>query len=30
VRAQDLLDPSILRQKIESALELKNQILVKI
>jgi len=30
IRAQDLLDPSILEQKIESALELKNQILVKI
>lgn len=30
VRAQDLLDESILRQKIESALEQKNQILVKI
>ncbi len=30
IRAQDLLDPSILEQKIESALELKNQILVKV
>ncbi|MBC2681352.1 adenylosuccinate synthase [Corynebacterium sp. 4HC-13] len=30
VRAQDVLDESILRQKIESALEQKNQILVKI
>ena len=30
VRAQDLLDESILRQKIEAALEQKNQILVKI
>ena len=30
IRAQDLLDESILRQKIESALEQKNQILVKI
>lgn len=30
VRAQDLFDPSILRQKIESALDLKNQILVKV
>jgi len=30
IRAQDLLDPSILQQKIESALELKNQILVKV
>lgn len=30
VRAQDVLDPSILRQKIESALDFKNQVLVKI
>ena len=30
VRVQDLLDPSILRQKIEAALDIKNQILVKI
>ncbi|NNG35614.1 adenylosuccinate synthase [Nakamurella aerolata] len=30
VRVQDLLDPSILRQKVEAALDLKNQILVKI
>lgn len=30
VRVQDLLDPSILRQKVETAIELKNQILVKI
>lgn len=30
IRAQDLLDESILRQKIESALDQKNQILVKI
>ncbi|WP_153504497.1 adenylosuccinate synthase [Cumulibacter manganitolerans] len=30
VRVQDLLDPSILAQKVESALELKNQILTKI
>ncbi|WP_353648935.1 adenylosuccinate synthase [Nakamurella sp. A5-74] len=30
VRVQDLLDPSILQQKVESALELKNQILVKV
>ena len=30
IRAQDLLDETILRQKIESALEQKNQILVKI
>ncbi len=30
IRAQDVLDESILRQKIESALEQKNQILVKI
>ncbi|WP_106848765.1 adenylosuccinate synthase [Blastococcus sp. Marseille-P5729] len=30
VRVQDLLDPSILTQKVESALELKNQILTKI
>jgi adenylosuccinate synthase len=30
VRAQDLLDPGILAQKVEAALELKNQILVKI
>ncbi|WP_134323787.1 adenylosuccinate synthase [Cumulibacter soli] len=30
VRVQDLLDPSILEQKVEAALELKNQILTKI
>jgi adenylosuccinate synthase len=30
VRAQDLLDPGILAQKVEAALELKNQILVKV
>ncbi|ACV81406.1 adenylosuccinate synthase [Nakamurella multipartita] len=30
VRVQDLLDPSILRQKVEAALDIKNQILVKI
>lgn len=30
IRAQDVLDPSILRQKIESALDIKNQMLVKI
>ncbi|AHI02425.1 adenylosuccinate synthetase [Corynebacterium falsenii DSM 44353] len=30
IRAQDLLDESILRQKIEGALDQKNQILVKI
>ncbi|MDQ2846536.1 MAG: adenylosuccinate synthase [Actinomycetota bacterium] len=30
VRVQDLLDPSILQQKVESAMELKNQMLVKI
>ncbi|AZI59082.1 adenylosuccinate synthase [Nakamurella antarctica] len=30
VRVQDLLDPSILRQKIEAALDVKNQMLVKI
>ncbi|MBM9466682.1 adenylosuccinate synthase [Nakamurella leprariae] len=30
IRVQDLLDPSILQQKVESALELKNQILVKV
>ena len=30
IRAQDVLDPSILRQKIESALDFKNQVLVKI
>ncbi len=30
VRVQDVLDPSILAQKVESALELKNQMLVKI
>ena len=30
VRVQDLLDPSILAQKVEAAIELKNQILVKI
>ncbi|EHK81672.1 adenylosuccinate synthase [Saccharomonospora azurea] len=30
VRVQDLLDESILRQKIEAALEFKNQVLVKV
>jgi adenylosuccinate synthase len=30
VRVQDLLDEKILRQKVESALEVKNQILVKV
>jgi adenylosuccinate synthase len=30
VRAQDLLDPGILAQKVEAALDLKNQILVKV
>ncbi|MGI8591019.1 MAG: adenylosuccinate synthase [Nakamurella sp.] len=30
VRVQDLLDPSILVQKVEAALDIKNQILVKI
>lgn len=30
VRVQDLLDPSILAQKVEAALDVKNQILVKI
>ena len=30
VRVQDLLDPSILAQKVEAALEIKNQILVKV
>ena len=30
VRIQDLLDPSILRQKVEAALDFKNQILVKV
>ncbi len=30
VRVQDLLDPSILTQKVEAALEIKNQLLVKI
>jgi adenylosuccinate synthase len=30
VRAQDLLDPGILAQKVEASLELKNQVLVKI
>ncbi|MGW1682418.1 adenylosuccinate synthase [Saccharopolyspora sp. NPDC002376] len=30
VRAQDLLDEKILRQKVEAALDLKNQILVKV
>ena len=30
VRAQDLLDEKILREKVEAALELKNQILVKV
>ena len=30
VRVQDLLDPSILEQKVEAALDIKNQLLVKI
>jgi len=30
VRVQDLLDPSILAQKVDAALDIKNQILVKI
>ena len=30
VRVQDLLDPNILAQKVEAAIELKNQILVKV
>ena len=30
VRVQDVLDPSILAQKVEAALDIKNQILVKI
>ncbi|MGH3520173.1 MAG: adenylosuccinate synthase [Haloechinothrix sp.] len=30
VRVQDLLDEKILRQKVEAALELKNQVLVKV
>ncbi|SDO46569.1 Adenylosuccinate synthetase [Nakamurella panacisegetis] len=30
VRVQDLLDPSILQQKVEAALDFKNQILVKV
>jgi len=30
IRVQDLFDPSILRQKVESALEGKNQVLVKV
>jgi adenylosuccinate synthase len=30
VRAADLLDPKILRQKVEAALEYKNQVLVKV
>jgi adenylosuccinate synthase len=30
VRVQDLLDPGILAQKVEAALDLKNQILVKV
>jgi adenylosuccinate synthase len=30
IRVQDLFDPSILRQKVESALVLKNQVLVKV
>ncbi len=30
VRVQDLLDPSILAQKVEAALDIKNQILVKV
>jgi len=30
IRAQDLLDPSILRQKVEGALREKNQLLVKV
>ncbi|MEK9664833.1 MAG: adenylosuccinate synthase [Candidatus Nanopelagicales bacterium] len=30
IRVQDLFDPSILRQKVESALDQKNQVLVKV
>ena len=30
IRIQDLFDPSILRQKVESALDQKNQVLVKV
>ncbi|NYI05228.1 adenylosuccinate synthase [Allostreptomyces psammosilenae] len=30
IRVQDLFDPSILRQKVESALDYKNQVLVKL
>src|SRR3954449_8333004 len=30
IRVQDLLDPSILAQKVEAALDIKNQMLVKI
>jgi adenylosuccinate synthase len=30
IRVQDLFDPSILRQKVESSLALKNQVLVKV
>jgi adenylosuccinate synthase len=30
VRVQDVLDPKILRQKVEAALEFKNQVLVKV
>ncbi|HAN71366.1 MAG TPA: adenylosuccinate synthase, partial [Actinobacteria bacterium] len=30
IRVQDLFDPSILRQKVEGALDQKNQILVKV
>ena len=30
IRVQDLLDPSILRQKVEAALDQKNQLLVKV
>lgn len=30
VRVQDLLDPGILAQKVEAAIELKNQVLVKV
>ena len=30
VRVQDLLDPSILAQKVEAALDIKNQVLVKV
>ena len=30
IRVQDLFDPSILRQKVEAALESKNQVLIKV